>query len=50
MAHVYYSQGAFRYGDYVAKFAVVPVAPEQLAAGKQKVPERPTRGASRLGP
>ena len=34
---MYYSQGAFRYGDYVAKFAVVPVVPEQLAAGKQKV-------------
>lgn len=37
VAHVYYSQGAFRYGDHVAKFSVVPVTPEQRAAAEQKV-------------
>lgn len=37
VAHVYYSQGAFRYGDHVAKFSLVPVAPEQQALADRKV-------------
>ena len=27
MAEAYYSQTAYRYGDYVAKFAVIPANP-----------------------
>ena len=29
VAHLYYSQGAFRYGDFVAKFALVPSLPSR---------------------
>lgn len=35
VAHVYYSQGAFRYGEHVAKFSLAPVAPEQRAAAER---------------
>ncbi len=31
LAEAYFSQAPIRYGDYIAKLAVVPVAPEQLA-------------------
>lgn len=37
VAHTYYSQGAFRYGDHVAKFAVVPTLPAQLALTDEQV-------------
>lgn len=33
----FYSQGALRYGDYIAKLAVVPVSPELAALHGQKV-------------
>lgn len=47
VAHIYYSQSAFRYGDYVAKFSLVPVASEQLAAGKRKVSRKDSPGVLR---
>ncbi len=34
MAEAYFSQAPIRYGDYIAKLAVVPVAPAQLALEK----------------
>jgi len=37
LAYTFYSQGAFRYGDHVAKFAVAPVAAEQLALADRTV-------------
>lgn len=37
MAHSYYSQGAFRFGDHVAKFAMIPVAAAQLALADHEV-------------
>jgi hypothetical protein len=44
MAHRYYSQGAFRYGDHVAKFAMIPVAPEQLTLEDRKVGRKDSPG------
>ena len=44
VAHTFYSQGAFRYGDYVAKFSVVPVAEQQIAAGESVVSDDDTPG------
>lgn len=37
LAFTYYTQGAFRFGDHVAKLAVVPVAPAQLALADRTV-------------
>lgn len=34
----HYSQGAFRYGEHVAKFALVPVGAAQLALAERHVP------------
>ena len=35
LAEAYFSQAPIRYGDYIAKLAVVPVAPAQLALEKE---------------
>ena len=37
LGETYYSEGALRYGDYIAKLAVVPVSPELVALHGQKV-------------
>ncbi len=37
VGHRYYSQGAFRHGDFVAKYALVPVSPEAAATAEQQV-------------
>ena len=37
VAHIYFTQGAFRYGDHVAKLSLAPVTPEQHEAGKREV-------------
>lgn len=37
LAEAYFSQAAIRYGDYVAKLAVVPVSPEQAALASAEV-------------
>ncbi|UJR32716.1 hypothetical protein I4U23_020175 [Adineta vaga] len=39
MGQEMYSQAAYRYGDYVVKYALFPVAKEQLAIKSQKVKE-----------
>lgn len=43
LGDIYYSQTAFRYGDYIAKFALVPVSPglTQLTGDKVNVHDRP---------
>ncbi len=37
VGHRYYTQGAFRHGDYVAKYAVVPVSTEAVATAERTV-------------
>lgn len=37
VAHTYYSQGALRYGDHVAKFSLAPTSEAQLALVDRKV-------------
>ena len=37
LAFTFYSQGAFRYGDHVAKFSVVPVLQSQLDLAEREV-------------
>lgn len=37
LGFTYYSQAAFRYGDFVAKFALAPVSAEQLAVADREV-------------
>ena len=37
VAHFYYTQGAFRYGDHVAKLCLAPVSAEQREAGNREV-------------
>lgn len=37
LAHAYYTQGAFAYGDHVAKIAVYPGTPEQEALAERTV-------------
>jgi hypothetical protein len=37
VAHFYFTQGAFRFGDHVAKLCLAPVTPEQHEAGKREV-------------
>ncbi|WP_375482673.1 catalase family protein [uncultured Jatrophihabitans sp.] len=37
VAFTYYSQSAFRYGDYVAKFAIAPADPEQQSLAERTV-------------
>ena len=43
----FYSQGAFRYGDHVAKFAVAPVGSDQLALAGQSVSDDDAPGVLR---
>lgn len=47
VAHTYYSQGAFRYGDHVAKFGLFPNSADQEEAGKQKVGKNDPPGVLR---
>lgn len=37
LAHAYYTQGAFRYGDHVAKIALLPGTPEQESLAERAV-------------
>ena len=37
LGETYYSVTAFRYGDYIAKFAVVPVSPDLMARTKEVI-------------
>jgi len=37
VAHFYFTQGAFRFGDHVAKLCLAPVTSEQHEAGKREV-------------
>lgn len=39
LAVTHYSQGAFRYGEHVAKFALAPVGAAQLAQAERQVPD-----------
>ncbi len=43
----HYSQGAFRYGKYVAKFGFVPVGAAQLALAARTVPDNAAPGVLR---
>jgi hypothetical protein len=47
VAHTYYSQGAFRYGDYITKFAVVPTNDTKTAAGDREVDKNDPPGVLR---
>ena len=47
VAHRYYSQGAFRHGDYVAKYALVPTSAEAVEAGEQEVGRQDPPGVLR---
>ena len=40
LAEAYFTQAPIRYGDYIAKLAVVPVAPGQLALSDAKLDEK----------
>lgn len=43
----YYSQGAFRHGDFVAKYAVVPVSDAAVASAERKVTRHDPPGVLR---
>ena len=44
LAEAYFSQAAMRYGDYIAKLAVVPISPDQEALADTKVDTQDPNG------
>ena len=47
LAHAYYTQGAFRYGDYVAKIALYPGTDEQTALADREIRDDDSRSILR---
>lgn len=44
LAHAYYTQGVFRYGDYVAKIGLYPGTPEQAQLASREITDDDSRG------
>lgn len=47
LAHAYYTQAAFRYGDYVAKIAALPAAARQRELARRTITDSDHRGILR---